>query len=88
MIVKQIESIGREFNDYVVLLLFLILTITQFRLLRYISLKTLPFWKMAQITEPVLRRMLIRRRIEGQMITDVFWQELGWKGTSVLFNSC
>lgn len=29
MIVKEIESFGREFNDYVVLLLFLILTITQ-----------------------------------------------------------
>lgn len=32
--------------------------------------------------EPVPRKMLITRRIEGQMITDIFWQELGWKGTS------
>lgn len=34
MIVKQTESFGREFNDSVVLLLFLILTITQFRLFK------------------------------------------------------
>lgn len=43
---------------------------------------------MAQVVEPVPRRMLITRRIEGQIITDIFWQKLGWKGTSVLFNSC